>query len=213
MHYRKQPDGRSWLIFELTDNNQKRGMALVRRADAGPDPLIEWLTSSEDEKPAVLALGKKILEKQRKPVVQTVMPLEEAPAPSQDSMIGPEPADSVPPTSAPAQPEENAAPTDETHEETAPADVQPVEVPAELIGAASRKDEASENEKQAPSVQAPPPAPANRNTAQEESGNAADEAAGLKVGIFCEGETEQRTSATSPSICRSRTRSTSGSPT
>lgn len=64
MHYRKQPDGRSWLIFELTDNNQKRGMALVRRADAGPDPLIEWLTSSEDEKPAVLALGKKILEKQ-----------------------------------------------------------------------------------------------------------------------------------------------------
>ena len=189
MHYRKQPDGRSWLIFELTDNNQKRGMALVRRADNNSDPLMEWLTVFEDENPAVLALGKKILEKQRKPVVQTVMPLEEAPAPSQDSMLGPEPADTVPPASAPAQPEEPPAPTDETHEEAASADAQPVEVPAEPIVATPRQDEGSTNEEPLP---APSSTPANQHAAPEESGSAADEAAGLKVGIFCEGETEQR---------------------
>lgn len=197
MHFRKRSNNHSWLIFDILDDNTKRKLALVHD-DGGLEPRIEWCHATEDEKPTVLKLAVKIWTTRRKPNIPVELQkdhqtVEEAsvheaqeaavvtssgipPQPNTEQLVGVSKApDAATDHEAPCDETMNGVPvsaTDLVEEQPSPNNLEP------LAGA--------------------DPVKINVGSATHEAGSdmltleEPESSSPLKIGIFCEGETEQR---------------------
>lgn len=197
MHFRKRSNNHSWLIFDILDDNTKRKLALVHD-DGGLEPRIEWCHATEDEKPTVLKLAVKIWTTRRKPNIPVELQKDHQTV-EEASVHEAQEAAVVTSSGIPPQPNTeqlvgvSKAPDAATDHE-APCDETMNGVP---VSATDLVEEQPSPNNLEPSAGADP-VKINVGSATHEAGSdmltleEPESSSPLKIGIFCEGETEQR---------------------
>ncbi|MDR3911238.1 MAG: RloB domain-containing protein [Sutterella sp.] len=196
MHFRKRSNNHSWLIFDIHDDNTKRKLALVHD-DGGLEPRIEWCHATEDEKPTVQKLAEKIWTTRRKsiiPVEQNKDPqtVEEASVPETQKVAVADTPE-IPPQADTEQPVGVSNAPDAATDHEAPSEERMDGVPVSATGVEEQPSDINlESAVEAEPVKIDVESAAHEADADTLTLQEPESASPLKVGIFCEGETEQR---------------------